>query len=298
MIIRIILLFIVLMWPFAVNAERDVIDKTFRDCADCPEMVVIPAGSFRMGDLSGAGDGDEEPVHQVTIPRAFAVGKYEVTRGAYAAFARATGRGSGDGCFVYNGRKWENKSSKSWQNPGFSQTERDPVVCVNWEDAKAYVSWLGDKTGKQYRLLSESEWEYAARARGTKKYSFGDSESLFCRHGNGADSSMSFNKKRRNTSCSDGYGKQTAPVGSFEANGFGLYDMHGNVWEWTEDCWNKSYSGAPSNGEARTTGNCTRRVMRGGSWFTGPRALRAANRLNNNAIGRNYSKGFRIARAL
>ena len=271
--------------------------KRFRDCADCPEMVVVPAGSFRMGDLSGGGDSDEKPVHQVTIPRAFAVGKYEVTRGAYALFARATGRSSGDGCYVYDGKKWNKESSKGWQNPGYSQTERDPVSCVNWDDAKAYVSWLSDKTGKQYRLLSESEWEYAARSRSATKYSFGDSESSLCRHGNGADSSTGF--KWKNASCNDGYGEKTAPVGSFEANGFGLHDMHGNVWEWTEDCWNENYNGAPDDGEARTTGSCTERVLRGGSWYSEPGFLRAAYRYGFFTSFRNYSEfGFRIARTL
>ena len=271
--------------------------KRFRDCADCPEMVVVPAGSFRMGDLSGGGDSDEKPVHQVTIPRAFAVGKYEVTRGAYALFARATGRSSGDGCYVYDGKKWLNEYSKDWQNPGYSQTERDPVSCVNWDDAKAYVSWLSDKTGKQYRLLSESEWEYAARSRSATKYSFGDSESSLCRHGNGADSSTGF--KWKNASCNDGYGEKTAPVGSFEANGFGLHDMHGNVWEWTEDCWNENYNGAPDDGEARTTGSCTERVLRGGSWYSEPGFLRAAYRYGFFTSFRNYSEfGFRIARTL
>jgi len=253
--------------------------KIFRDCADCPEMVVIPAGSYRMGDLNGGGRDREDPVHRVTIPTPFAVGKYEVTRDAYAAFARSTGRGSGDGCYVWNAQKWVKEGSKSWRNPGYVQTNRHPVACVNWDDAKAYVAWMSAKTGKAYRLLSESEWEYAARAGSRSKYSWGNSIS------------SSQAKYRQNIN-------KTTSVGSYAANSFGLHDMHGNVWEWVEDCWNRNYNGATSNGTASTAGNCFRRVLRGGSWVSGPRSLRSASRSWGNIAQRFSSNGFRVSRTL
>ena len=269
---------------------------TFRDCPDCPEMVVIPAGSFRMGDLSGGGDSDEKPVHEVRIGESFAVGKYEVTRGEFTRFVNATGHVVGDACWTYEAGKWKERGGRNWRDPAFSQTDRDPVVCVNWHDAKAYVSWLSRKTGKPYRLLSEAEWEYMARAGSTSRYPFGNSESELCRYGNAADSSTSF--KRRNTTCSDGYGEKTAPVGRYKPNRFGVFDVVGNVWEWVEDCWNGTYGGAPTDGRAWESGNCSRRVLRGGSWFDNPGYVRSANRNWYDTTKRSNYSGFRVLRTL
>ena len=280
-----------------VYPKRKVPGQTFRDCADCPEMVVIPSGSFRMGDLSGAGKDREKPVHDVRIGYSLAVGKYEVTRGEFAKFTTATGHDAVSSCYVYTGSKWEKASGKSWRDPGYSQSDRDPVACVNWKDAKAYIDWISGRTGKSYRLLSESEWEYMARSGSRSKYPFGDSESALCGHGNAADQSTDLNW--RNKSCSDGIGKKTAPVGSFQANGFGVYDTVGNVWEWVEDCWHESYSGAPSDGNAWTSGgDCAKRVLRGGSWNYGPWDLRSAVRNRSGPSARSYNLGFRIARTL
>ena len=280
-----------------VYPKRYKTGDTFKDCANCPEMVVIPAGSFRMGDLNGGGDSDEKPVHTVTIPRPFAVGRYEVTRGEFGAFVNETGYNAGSGCYSYTGSKWGKSASKSWRSPGFSQTDRDPVVCMNWDDAKAYAGWLSRKAGKDYRLPSAAEWEYMARAGGTAKYGFGDAESSLCAYGNAADRDSSFSWK--NKTCSDGYGQRTAPAGSFKPNGFGIYDTIGNVWEWVEDCWHGSYSGAPTNGGAWTTGGeCGQRVLRGGSWYGKPRVVRPANRGGDSSDGRGVSYGFRVARTL
>ncbi len=271
--------------------------QVFRDCADCPEMVVIPAGSFRMGDLNSGGYDDEKPVHRVTIPRPFAVGKYEVTRGEFSAFVNDTGYGTSGGCYYWTGSQVEKSKSRNWRSPGFSQTDRDPVVCVNWDDAKAYVRWLSRKVGKEYRLPSESEWEYMARAGGTAKYPFGDSEGFLCEYGNGADRSTGFGWK--NKSCSDGYGEKTAPVGSFKPNNFRVYDTVGNASEWVEDCWHDSYRGAPSGGDAWTTGgNCRVRVLRGGSWVSDPGDLRSAVRVGITTGNRYDYVGFRVARTL
>ena len=268
----------------------------FRDCGDCPELVVIPPGSFRMGDLSGGGQADEKTVHGVTIPRSFAVGKFEVTKGEFARFVGATGHQTGGSCHVNNGEQLEDKKGYGWRNAGFGQTDRDPVVCVNWGDARSYIEWLSRKTGRVYRLLSESEWEYVARAGSTTKYSFGDSKSDLCKHGNAADQSTDF--LWRNQSCSDGYGKQTSPVGSFRPNRFGIYDTVGNVWEWVGDCYNGSYAGAPSDGSAWTGGDCSRRVLRGGSWLSVPRYVRSAIRYGALSAVRIDVDGFRLARTL
>jgi len=269
--------------------------EVFRDCPECPKMVVVPADEFRMGDLNGGGAKDEKPVHKVTIPRAFAVGRYEVTRGEFAAFVNESGYSAGGGCYTYTGSKWEKSGSKNWRSPGFRQTDRDPVVCVNWGDAKAYVGWLSRKAGKDYRLPSEAEWEYMARAGSTAKYGFGDAESSLCAYGNAADRDTSFSWK--NKSCSDGYGERTAPAGSFKPNAFGVYDTIGNVWEWVEDCWHGSYQGAPSDGSAWTTGGqCGRRVLRGGSWINYPRNARTAIRLWSSTVNRFDFIGFRVAR--
>ncbi len=252
--------------------------ETFKDCAECPEMVVVPAGRFRMGDLSGGGADDEKPVHAVNIGYQFAVGRFEVTRGEFAAFVKDTGYNASGGCFYYTGSKWVESGSKSWRSPGFGQSDRDPVVCVSWNDAKAYLDWLGRKAGVTYRLLSEAEWEYAARAGTTTAYNTG--------------SSISKGQAK--------YGSRdkTVRVGSYRPNAFGLYDVHGNVWEWVEDCWNDSYSGAPVDGSAWLRDNCRKQVLRGGSWLNKPWNLRSAYRARTSTVKRSGSNGFRVARTL
>jgi formylglycine-generating enzyme required for sulfatase activity len=275
--------------------------ETFQDCANCPEMVVLPAGSFQMGSPSGeeGRDGDEGPLHRVSVEQAFAVGKHEVTRGQYAAFVRATGRGSGGGCYVYNGSEWGAQSSRSWRDPGYSQNDREPVVCVNWNDAEAYVGWLSRETGHEYRLLAEAEWEYAARAGTRTARYWGASADQACGYANVHDRTS--NRENgfdwEHHDCDDGYG-QTAPVGSFAPNAFGLYDMLGNVWEWTQDCWHDNYSGAPTHSIAWQGSSDCRRVLRGGSWGGNPRGVRAAYRYGDDTGDRNFNFGFRVARTL
>ena len=249
-----------------------------RDCPECPKMVVVPSGRFMMGSRSG--DDDELPVHEVAIARPFAVGVYEVTFDEWDACV------SDRGCGGYRP-----------DGEGWGRGNR-PVVNVSWDDAKAYVRWLTGKTGKKYRLLSESEWEYVARGGTTTARYWGEGEMGQCRYANGADREA----KRHNSGwtvadCDDGY-YRTAPVGSFQANGYKLHDVLGNVWEWTEDCWNESYAGAPSDGSAWKSGDCSRRVVRGGSWDLEPRNLRSAYRGGDGSGGRFVSNGFRIARTL
>ena len=244
-------------------------------------MVVVPAGSFQMGSPSSeAGRFDDEgPAHPVTMARPFAVGAHEVTRGEFARFVSATGRSMGNACWMYEGGKWQERSSRHWMNPGFIQSDSHPVVCVSWNDALAYVRWLSGKTGEAYRLLSEAEWEYVARAGTTGPYHFGSSLS---------PAQANFRGNRGGT----------APVGSYPANGFGLHDVYGNVSEWVEDCWSDSYHGAPADGSAWTSWYCGRRVLRGGSWVSGPWELRSANRRRNATGVRFNYYGFRVARTL
>ncbi len=228
-----------------------------------PEMVVIPAGSFQMGCVSGIDcDSDEKPVHEVKID-SFAMSKYEVTFKEYDAFTDATGR--------------ERVGDIGWGR-GLR-----PVIKVSWEDAMAYTEWLTSQTGDRYRLPTEAEWEYAARAGSTMAYSWGDS--------------IGRNRANCRDCASLWGGERTALVGSFKANGWGLYDMHGNVREWVQDCYNSNYEGAPTDGTAWLTGNCDGRVKRGGSWNDGPWYLRSANRRTHHTEFRLYGDGFRVARS-
>ena len=258
-----------------------------QDCPACPPMVYIPAGSFRMGDIQGGGDSDEKPVHRVSVS-AFLLSQTEVTVSQFRAFVDASGYKTeaeqGNGCYVYENGSWDWRSGKNWRNPVFKQSSEEPVVCVSWNDIQRYIEWLSAKTGEQYRLPTEAEWEYAARAGSETKYSWG----------NGIG-----NNKANCDGCGSRWDdSQTAPVGSFAANAFGLYDMHGNVWEWTQDCWNGSYQGAPSDGTAWLSGECGRRVLRGGSRISDPSNLRSAYRFRYSTDGRSDRFGFRLARTL
>ena len=275
---------------------------TFKDCSDCPQMVVIPEGRFQMG--SNDRRDTEKPLHRVNI-QSFSMSQTEVTKGQFAAFVDATGyrtdaekNTASDGCITSEDIKWEWRSGRSWKSTGFDQNNRHPVVCVSYNDAKAYTKWLSQRTGKSYGLPSEAQWEYAARAGSTTKYHFGNTDSSLCRYGNVADKTESPTGStwHNNAECADGYWF-TAPVQNYQANDFGLYDMHGNVWEWTQDCWHDSYNNAPSDGrawESANGGNCGWRVLRGGSWFDRPSYLRSAFRSWNTSLTRDYNSGFRL----
>ena len=226
------------------------------------EMVSIPAGTFRMGDLSGEGWDDEQPVHSVTLS-AFRLGKYEVT------FAQWDACVADGGCNGYSPDDWD-----------LGRGNR-PVMDVSWDDVQSFIDWLNGKTGGNYRLPTEAEWEYAARAGSTTKYSWGND--------------IGSNRANcDNDICGDSW-EYTAPVGSFPANAWGLHDMHGNVWEWVQDCWNDSYEGAPSDGRQSRGGDCSWRVIRGGAWANDARALRSATRGRLGRSGRGYDVGFRLA---
>jgi len=259
-------------------------------------MVQIPAGSFEMG--SNDGDADEKPVHRVNVP-AFALSKTEITRGQFAAFVNDSGHDAGDKCWTFEGGKYEERSGRNWRNPGYSQTDDHPVVCVNWHDAQAYAQWLARKTGQAYRLPAEAEWDYAARAGTTTARPWGESADQACRHANVMDRTGKAQVSGvtwEGHACDDGHA-YTAPVARYTANGFGLHDMIGNVWEWTQDCYRDSYSGAPTDGSAWESGSCENRAHRGGSWLNGPEFARSAKRNRGSPARRNDYIGFRLARA-
>jgi len=277
----------------------------FRDCRlICPEMVTIPPGSFVMGSPSdeiGRGK-DEGPQHTVNIGYRLAVGKYDVTRDEYAAFVQATNRADPDTCYsesTQGSGSFADIPGHSWHSPGFSQTGRDPVVCVSWDDAAAYAAWLSQKTGSPYRLLSESEWEYAARGGTTTAFYWGESAQDQCHYANGADQALKgiYGTKKAwiSADCSDSQ-VYTSPAGTFAPNVFGLFDMAGNAWQWTEDCYADNYNGAPLDGSVSSRGNCLLHVVHGGSWSAAPQDLRSANRNGILTSHRNSHIGFRVAR--
>jgi formylglycine-generating enzyme required for sulfatase activity len=271
-------------------------------------MVVLPPGAFTMGPAPGEDDredmsgmNDAEPAHRVDIGYSFAMGKYEVTSAEFTAFVIATGRQTENSCWGYNADGHAaDIPGRSWCNPGFAQTDRNPAVCVSWDDAKAYVEWLRQTTGKAYRLPSEAEWEYAARAGSQASRYWGELREPSCRYGNFADftAASALNWPRTSEfifSCSDGY-VYPAPVGTFQPNAFGLYDMLGNAAEWTEDCYNRNYNGAPVDGGAWLADNCNLRMLRGGSWHLSPGETRAAFRSRAAAAAHDVNAGFRVAR--
>ena len=265
-------------------------ERAGNECLECPEMVAMPAGRFTMGSPESEADRDsnEGPMHEVNITQSFSLGKFEVTRREFEYFVQSVGYTKADGCYFWNGKDLVKDQTKSWRSPGFSQTDNDPVVCVSWEDAMAYVKWLSKKTKITYRLPTEAEWEYAARAGTKTAFYFG----------------TSISPKQANYETSMSYGGSvvaqsvggTVPVGGYPANSFGLHDMHGNVFEWTQDCWNNNYNGAPTNGSAWTSGDCSQRVVRGGSWLSYPRLLRSAYRFRDATADRDNYLGFRVAR--
>ncbi|MGH1351223.1 MAG: SUMF1/EgtB/PvdO family nonheme iron enzyme [Methyloligellaceae bacterium] len=246
-----------------VDADHLRVSNVFRDAPFAPELVVIPSDQFLMG--SAEGRDSERPQHEVTIDYCLAVGRFAVMFEEWDFY-------------ISRNPKAYKPDDQGWGR------ERRPVINVSWDDAKGYVQWLSEMTGKAYRLLSEAEWEYACRAGTATEYSFGDG----------------INQKQAQYSEGDyGSAKHTVSVGSFDPNPFGLYDMHGNVWEWCEDDWHKNYIGAPSDGSARVEDNNGRgRVLRGGSWDVNPQFLRARDRDRFDRVNRNYGVGFRVARAL
>jgi formylglycine-generating enzyme required for sulfatase activity len=254
--------------------------RSFRDCALCPEMVVVPPGRFIMGspeDEERSGY-NERPQRSESIRKAFAVGKYEVTFAEW------------DACVASGGCNGYKPADEGWGRG------KRPVINVSWNDAQAYVKWLSKRTGKRYRLLSETEWEYAARGRTKGRYSNDAGPAELCRIANHADLSVDYREK--NTSCSDGVGKQTSVVGAYESNSFGLHDVHGNVWEWAADCYEVTLFKIPQHWTAWQKGECDSRALRGGSWRWDHAWVRSAVRFFGHSEDRSADVGFRVARGL
>lgn len=253
-----------------------VAGSVFQDCRDTPPLVYIPSGTFQMGDQLGDGYSYERPVHTVHV-KTFLLGQDEVTvaewqRCAAAGACREDAAGQADG-------------------------PRYPITLVSWDDAEDYVHWLRQVTGKHYRLPSEAEWEYAARAGSSDQYTWGNSEEAACRHANlfDLDGRQRHPAWRWSVDCYDGYA-EVAPVGQFPPTIWGLYDMIGNVWEWLADCWHADYEGAPADGSAWVEPGCTKHVNRGGGWGNHPRSARVSARDGDLSSSRSNGLGFRVAR--
>jgi formylglycine-generating enzyme required for sulfatase activity len=245
----------------------EVFRDRLKNGSEGPEMVVIPAGKFRMGDIQGKYGKDELPVHQVNFQKAFAASKYEITFAQYDEFAKATGR-------------------KLAEDEGWGRG-RQPVIYVSWEDAVAYAKWLSEQTGKRYRLPTEAEWEYAARGGTETIYWWGNEIKPGVANCIGCGSRWD--------------GKQPAPVGSFKPNPFGLYDTAGNVAERVQDCWHENYEGAPTDGSAweeKNGGDCGRRVARGGNWYRAHDWARSSHRFSNRPSFSGRALGLRLVREI
>jgi formylglycine-generating enzyme required for sulfatase activity len=264
----------------------------FKDQPLAPEMVVIPKGRFIMGSQAAeeGRDDAEGPQHTIAIGAPFALARYAVTLAEFGAFLEATGHVMPNEMFTFENKRWESRKDRSFRNPRFVQTPRHPVVGVSWNDAAAYCQWLSKTTGKGYRLPSESEWEYACRAGTETPFWWGASISTEDANYNGNDVYGDGSKGQ--------YRKGTMPVESFQPNPWGLYQMHGNLWEWCADDWHENFHDAPDDGRVWQGGDETRRVLRGGSWGDCPRYLRAAKRIRYPSVNRSYIIGFRVARTL
>ena len=262
-------------------------------------MVVVPAGAFTMGSSAaeienGFGAANEGPQHSAVINRRFALARTEVTRDEFEAFVAETQYPVDNRCHTLEDSTPQERTDRSFRKPGFDQTGNHPVVCVNWLDAMAYAEWLSRRTGKTYRLPSEAEYEYAARAGGELRYGSSDDPADLCKFVKGADQSTKgaqvLPADFDYLSCSNGYA-HSAPAGSFAANAFGLYDLQGNVWEWTADCYRKDYSAPPAD-------LCVDRTVRGGSWSSAASSLRPSVRAKAMIKDRYDDVGFRVAREL
>jgi len=274
-----------------------------RDCAECPEVVRVPAGTFVIG-TPGADPHLTRAESQaviVRIAKPVGIGRLEVTRREYRAFVADSGYDAHGPCITWDETlsRFNADRNRGPDNPGRPREARDdhPVACVSWSDAKAYVQWLARRTGKPYRLPSEAEWEYAARAGSTARWPWGDSATDGCDFANLYDLSSreSYAFGWEPTRCRDSY-PDVAPAGALRANAFGLYDMIGNVAEWVEDCYTDSYIGRPRDGRAWVwAGGCSRRVVRGGSWVTPADRARSAYRDSAEIGTRADHLGFRVA---
>ncbi len=297
-------------WPAAAaDKAASVAAANFQDCPDCPVMVVVPAGSVTIGAGPDAFDrkANERIRTTATIARPFALAETEVSRAQFAAFIADSGypmpRGELDGkpgpmgCNFWNG-VYGYVSAHDWRNPGFIQRDDEPVLCVSYEDAAAYAGWLSMRTGRAYRVPSSVEFEYAARAGSDAAWHWGNNSEEACRYANIADNTFKRRfPERQEFNCNDGF-EYTSRGKQFKPNAFGLYDMVGNAWEWTADCWHDDLTDAPLDGSAWLAadgGVCARRTPMGGGWISGPGWARASVRSTDPASYRSFMLGFRVA---
>lgn len=273
------------------DIDNDLPPGNLRDCAVCPELRIIPAGSFTMGatadqvntlpwshPIEGARVLWESPEKKVTFAKPFALGTFEVTRDQYGEFVKATSRAPDPNCVVWAGAWDRSANGKTWADPGIPQTADHPVVCVSKNDAEAYTAWLTEITGRPYALPTEAQWEYASRAGGSSTYPWGEDGNDACAYGNVSDATMAAaHPARASQSCDDSY-LYTAPAGMHQANPWGLYDMTGNAWEWVADCWTPNHDALPGDGSAVATGFCDESPIRGGAYGTGPLFTRSSTR--------------------
>jgi formylglycine-generating enzyme required for sulfatase activity len=289
--------------------NQDAAGTLFRECSNCPEMVVVPAGSYDSAV-------DEPRImavitrlipqsRHIDIAKPFAVGVYDVTREEYSVFVRETGWAASGGCQFWDGRRWVNDERKDWRSPGFTQSRRDPAVCISWNDAQAYVCWLNSKTSSDgrlhdvrtgpYRLMSDEEWEYAARGgmSTAKPYYWGDAVSHDVAN-YGLDQCFPCGVKK------EGRDRwyYTSPVGSFPPNAFGIYDAFGNVWQWVDDCYHDQTSSLSPDTASRSPRDCGSRTLRGGSWLDAAQFLKIAAPIHFGIQIENNANGFRVARDL
>ena len=285
--------------PLVVHAPG----STFKDCDACPEMIELPPGEFMMGSpVDEVGHKQTEgPQRRVTIPKRFALGKFEVTIDQFSSFVSETGLAAGNKCQVmlrFEGDKetWSPPQA-SFLQPGFEVTGSHPVVCVSGHEAQAYVAWLRRRTGKPYRLPTETEWEYAARAGTKTSYSFGIDETGLCAYARFADLGSPFRWRGGCRGEAAAYGP--LQVGRLKPNPWGIADMHGNAWEWVEDCWTPDVRKIPTDGSAFTQpGGCEVGVIRGGSFASSHRSVRSAHRRANIVAKHYQTVGFRVALSL
>jgi formylglycine-generating enzyme required for sulfatase activity len=282
-----------------------------RDCDACPELALVPPGQFMMGSAPDApeleaGSG-ESPAVPLSFARPFMVSRREITHGEFRRFVEATGAKSAPGCRVWSGGQWIRDQDRSWRDPGFAAPPRDdePVVCVSWDDARAYAEWLSSESGKRYRLPSEAEWEYVARGGTSFPRYWGENDSredlalsLACENANVYDASAvdALRLPWPNARCDD-RATALAPVAQYRPNAFGVHDIIGNAREWVMDCYTASYAGRPPDARAWTwQGGCERKGVRGGSWASRPRDARAPARGAELTGHRQSDLGFRVAR--
>jgi sulfatase modifying factor 1 len=298
---------------YASDGGSRKVGESLSDCAGCPEVVVVPTGKATIGasleeekrhGMSLVNRGKSIPLHKVSFAKPFGMGKYPVTIAQFRQFVNETGYRTSDSCFVqyYNDGHYiyEQARGYSWRAPSFPQEDNHPVVCVSAEDAEAYAAWLSEKTGHDYSLPNEAQYEYALRAGTTTSFFWGEDRTKACEYANQPDLDQAREMNAPSGpeyrfQCSDGYAF-TSPVGSFKPNAWGLYDMQGNIWEWTEDCWNNSYEGAPTDGSTWTTGDCDARPSRGGSYGNAVHSAYAGVRAPRHASYNGHSWGFRIVR--